>query len=193
MTPGRRLTACAALVGWAALALGMTASSVPGEVALVAALSVGLLARPGTRAARAVPLVVGLASVALVSGGVPVALAAAVGALVVVHVVLADLAADAVDASPRAVAAALRACAPALAVAAAAATALAAGSMLLPGPASVAAAAPALVLALAPLLLVAGLLALGLATRRPTWAWLPQRAGLAGLTRRYLDRAARRF
>src|SRR5262249_14510309 len=146
-------------------------------VAVPPAVLTALLWTPWTRVSRWVPLLVGLTCIAQTASGAPIAPASAMGVLVLLHVVLADLAADAVGASASAVGRAGRDRAPGLAAGAAAAVALALGITLataLPEPwlAVLRPAAPVL-------LLVAGLLALGIASRRPQWGRPPQRGGLS--------------
>jgi hypothetical protein len=193
MSPRDGVLAGAAVSGWAALLLLATTADDTGSTAVVAgavgALAVPLLWAPHRALPAIVPLLVGLLCVVLGATGTSPFAAAAVGVLLLVHVLLADLAADAVGSSARAVRAALAELAPAVAVGTVAAVVLAVvvGTLpVLPAPVGTAlrTAAPFLVLA-------AAVLALGLASRRPSWDWVPQRAGLSALTRRYVDRLAR--
>jgi hypothetical protein len=187
------LLAGAAVSAWSALLLATLAAGEPARlvsaVVVVAALAVPLLWAPLRVLHSAVPLLVGLVCVVLAAGGSSPAAAGLTGVLLLAHVLLADLAADAVGASAPAVRAALAELAPALLVGAVTALLLVAGVAVagdLPGRVGTA------LRMLAPfLLLVAALLALGLASRRPSWEWVPQRSGLSALTRRYLDRLAR--
>ena len=187
MTAATRLQTVAAIAAWLALGIGAATSSLAPWVALPAAVLTALLWTPWTRVSRWVPLLVGLTCVAQTASGASMAPASAMGVLVLLHVVLADLAADAVGASAGAVGRAVRDLAPGVASGAAAAVALAVGITMataLPDPwlAVLRPAAPFL-------LLVAGLLALGIASRRAEWGRLPQRGALSPLTRRYLSRA----
>lgn len=193
MSPRNGVLAAAAVSGWAALLLVATTTADRGSttvaVAALAALAVPLLWTAHRVLRGAVPLAVGLVCVLLGAVGTSPFAAAAAGVLLLAHVLLADLATDAVGASARSVRAALAELAPAVAVGAMAAVVLAAVVGLLPDlPQRVGTALRTLAPAV---LLVAALLALGLSSRRPSWDWVPQRAGLSALTQRYLDRLAR--
>jgi len=187
MTAATRLQTVAAIAAWLALGLGAAASALAPWVAVAAALLTALLWTPWSRVARCVPLLVGLTCIGQALSGVSVVYASAMGVLVLLHVVLADLAADATGASASAVGRALRALAPAVAAGAAAAVVLLLGltaTTALPDVWNA-----ALRLAAPLVLLTAALLALGLASRRAAWSYLPQRGALSAVTRRYLSRA----
>lgn len=193
MTGRARLLPAAAATGWSALAVAAATSVAPPALTLVAALCVPLLWLRRGWPARWVPLVVGLACVVLVAGSRSVVAAAGVGTLVLLHVVLADLAGDAVDSSAAAVRHALFDVLPGLLAGAAAAVFVALLLMVTASAGTGGSAMGAGLWLLSPfLLLVAALLALGIATRRPSWWLVEDRRGLSALTRRYLDRVARR-
>lgn len=117
--------------------------------------------------------------------GASVPLAAVCGLLVLVHVTMVDLAADSHGAAGREVGAALVRLAPGLLLGAAAVPVIVGsvwwGSRLASMPLAVT----------APMaLLVALLLALGMATRRPFWSRLRPGKALSALTKRYLARSS---
>jgi hypothetical protein len=185
MSPRTGVLAGAAVSGWAALLVVAAQPASAGRAsvtALAAALAVPLLWAPQRVLYALVPLLVGLVCVLLAATGTSTAAAATAGVLLLVHVLLADLAADAVGASPGAVRAALGEVVPALVTGAVAVVPVALAVALSTG---VAGPVGAVLRAAAPFLL-----ALGLASRRPLWEWVPQRSGVSALTRRYLDRLA---
>lgn len=192
LTTSTVLLGLSAFAGLAALGVAAVASAAGQAVALVAALTLPALwvDRPLLRGHAVVPLVVGLVCVLVVSGNGSVMSAAGAGVLVLLHVVLADLATDATGATRGAVGLALGEMRTGLvaglvaAVAAAGLVALGlAGTALLPDDLGRS------VRVLSPwLLLLAALLALGLASRRRAWQLSEDRRGLSGVTRRYLDR-----
>lgn len=186
MSPATRLQTVAAITACLALGIGAATSPLAQWVAVPSAVLTALLWTPWTRVSRWVPLLVGLTCIAQTASGTSIAPASAMGVLVLVHVVLADLAADAVGASGLAVGRAMRDLAPGVTAGAAAAVVLGLGVTLATAPpdpwlAVLRPAAPVL-------LLVAGLLALGISSRRPEWGRVPQRGGLSPVTRRYLSR-----
>lgn len=181
------LLAAATLLGWLSLTLAASVSTLPPEVAALAALLSLVAWVPGWSAAGVVVVVTVIALLASGSGSPGATVVAPVcGVALLLAVVLLDLADYAAGASSAAVRQALGRLVPGLATGAAAGVAVASAGQL-------AAAQPVGTMAvLAPwLLLVAALAALGLHTRRGFWSLLVPSRRLSPTTKRYLERARR--
>jgi hypothetical protein len=185
MSPRAALLAVATACGWLALAIAAASSGGGSSVAVLAGLLALLIwHRLGRWASTAAPV----GCIVLMVSSTSMLAAALAGLLVLAHLVLADLAADAHGARMAAVSEALARLLPGSALTAGAlAVVLLAATLgrLLPTGWPVV----GLLLSAPLLLLSAVLVALGLPTRRRFWRFLVQPSHLSAVTKRYLNRA----